>query len=120
MKTAQYVAALDQGTTSSRCILYDHDGRMVAIAQREHHQHFPQPGLVEHDATEIWGIVQRIIRQALDDAGAQPRDIVALGVTNQRETMVVWDRHTGVPVHRAIVWQDRRTAPRCAELAVRR
>jgi glycerol kinase len=110
VKPPRYVAALDQGTTSSRCILYDHDGRMVAIAQREHHQHFPEPGLVEHDATEIWGIVQRIIRQALDDAGAQPKDIVALGVTNQRETMVVWDRHTGVPVHRAIVWQDTRSA----------
>ncbi len=106
----RFIAALDQGTTSSRCILFDHDGRMVAIAQREHRQYYPHPGWVEHDAAEIWAIVQRIIRQALDDAGAEPSAVVGLGVTNQRETMVVWDRKTGQPVSRAIVWQDTRTS----------
>ena len=113
----RYIAALDQGTTSSRCILFDHDGRMVAIAQREHHQHYPHPGWVEHDAVEIWTIVQRIIRQALDDEGATAADVIGIGVTNQRETMVVWDRHTGQPVHRAIVWQDTRTAALLSEIA---
>ncbi|MEO5833149.1 MAG: glycerol kinase GlpK [Nakamurella sp.] len=112
----RYVAALDQGTTSSRCILFDHDGRMIAIAQREHRQYYPRPGWVEHDAAEIWATVQRVIRQALDDADADACEIVALGVTNQRETMVVWDSSTGVPVHRAIVWQDTRTADLLAEI----
>ena len=104
------VAALDQGTTSTRCIVFDRQGRMVSIAQREHHQYFPHPGWVEHDAVEIWSIVRRIIPQALADAGADAGDVVALGITNQRETTVIWDRATGVPVHRAIVWQDTRTA----------
>ncbi|WP_111768035.1 glycerol kinase GlpK [Nakamurella deserti] len=112
----RYVAALDQGTTSSRCIVFDHDGRMIAIAQREHRQYYPRPGWVEHDAVEIWTTVQRVIRQAVADAGIAASDIAALGVTNQRETMVVWDRATGVPVHRAIVWQDTRTAGLLAEL----
>ncbi len=112
----RYVAALDQGTTSTRCIVFDHDGRMIAIAQREHRQHYPRPGWVEHDAVEIWTTVQRLIRQALDDAGVDAADIAALGVTNQRETMVVWDRATGMPVHRAIVWQDTRTADLLADL----
>ncbi len=89
---------------------------MVSIAQREHHQHYPHPGWVEHDAGEIWSIVQRIIRQALRDAGATADQVVGLGVTNQRETMVVWDRHTGQPVHRAIGWQDTRTGPLLAEI----
>ncbi|RIJ66998.1 glycerol kinase [Nakamurella silvestris] len=106
----KYIAALDQGTTSTRCMLFDHGGHMVSIAQREHRQYFPQPGWVEHDASEIWSIVKRIMPQALADAGADPEDVVALGVTNQRETTVVWDRSTGVPVSRAIVWQDTRSS----------
>ena len=115
--TARYIAALDQGTTSSRCILFDHEGRMISIAQREHRQHYPSPGWVEHDAAEIWTTVQRVIRQALDTAGADASQVAALGVTNQRETMVVWDRHTGQPAHRAIVWQDTRTVALLAEIA---
>jgi glycerol kinase len=108
--TARYVAALDQGTTSTRCMLFDHEGRMVSLAQQEHRQHYPRAGWVEHDPAEIWRIVRRIIPQALDDAGVQPTQVVGLGITNQRETTVVWDRHTGEPVHNAIVWQDTRTA----------
>ena len=107
----RYVAALDQGTTSTRCLLFDQQGRLVSLAQRQHHQHFPQPGWVEHDAAEIWQVVRRLIPEALDNAGAGPEQVVALGVTNQRETTVVWDRHTGQPVGPAIVWQDTRTAP---------
>lgn len=108
--TERYIAALDQGTTSTRCIVYDHHGRLVSVAQREHRQYYPRPGWVEHDPTEIWEIVRRIIPQALADADVEPRQIMALGITNQRETTVVWDRHTGKPAHRAIVWQDNRTA----------
>ena len=104
--TPRLVAALDQGTTSTRCMLFDRRGRMVSIAQREHQQHYPHPGWVEHDAAEIWSIVRRIVPQALEDAGASPAQVVALGVTNQRETAVLWNRRTGAPVGRAIVWQD--------------
>jgi glycerol kinase len=114
----QYVAALDQGTTSTRCMLFDRQGRMVALAQRQHRQYYPRSGWVEHDAAEIWTIVQRLLPQALQDVGASAEQVVGLGITNQRETTVVWDRHTGKPVHRAIVWQDTRTAeilPRIAE-----
>lgn len=110
MTRQRLVAALDQGTTSTRCIVFDRQGRMVSIAQREHHQYFPHPGWVEHDPMEIWSIVKRIVPQALADAGADAGDVIALGITNQRETTVVWDRATGIPVHRAIVWQDTRTA----------
>ena len=105
-----YVAAIDQGTTSTRCILYDHQGRLVAVAQRPHRQYYPRPGWVEHDAAEIWDITRDVVPEALLQAGADPKDVVALGVTNQRETVVVWDKDTGQPVHRAIVWQDTRTA----------
>ena len=115
--STRYVAALDQGTTSTRCIVYDQHGRMVSIAQREHRQYYPQPGWVEHDAAEIWSIVRKIIPAALSDAGIDGSDLAALGVTNQRETSVVWDRRTGVPVHRAIVWQDTRTAALLADIA---
>lgn len=108
--TARYVAAIDQGTTSTRCILYDRQGRLVAVAQRPHHQYYPRPGWVEHDAAEIWEITRAVVPEALQQAGADPQDVVALGVTNQRETVVVWDKDTGRPVHRAIVWQDTRTA----------
>ena len=113
------VAALDQGTTSTRCMLFDRQGRMVSIAQREHQQHYPHPGWVEHDAAEIWSIVRRILPQAIEDAGVGPAQVVALGVTNQRETSVLWNRHTGVPVGRAIVWQDTRTTDVLARFADR-
>ncbi|MEU7102573.1 glycerol kinase GlpK [Streptomyces longwoodensis] len=111
-----YVAAIDQGTTSSRCIIFDRDGAIVAVDQREHRQIFPQPGWVEHDAAEIWAKVQAVVAGALARAGLRAGQISALGITNQRETTVLWDRVTGKPVHNAIVWQDTRTAALCAEL----
>ncbi|HEY5879595.1 MAG TPA: glycerol kinase GlpK [Nakamurella sp.] len=117
--TQRLVAALDQGTTSTRCMLFDRQGRMVSIAQREHQQHYPHPGWVEHDAAEIWSIVRRIVPQALNDAGVSADQVVALGVTNQRETSVLWNRHTGAPVGRAIVWQDTRTTGVLADFASR-
>lgn len=107
--TEYYVAALDQGTTSSRCMVFDRHGHMVSIAQRAHQQFFPGPGHVEHDAEQIWQTIRTILPEALADAGVDAHQIVGLGITNQRETTVVWDRHTGRPVHRAIVWQDMRT-----------
>ncbi|MGK5450673.1 glycerol kinase GlpK [Streptomyces radiopugnans] len=113
---ATYVAAIDQGTTSSRCIIFDHDGAIVAVDQREHRQIFPKPGWVEHDATEIWSKVQAVVAGALAKAGLRGRDLSALGITNQRETTVLWDRATGKPVHNAIVWQDTRTSALCREL----
>ncbi|NIH83623.1 glycerol kinase GlpK [Amycolatopsis granulosa] len=113
----RYVMAIDQGTTSTRCILFDARGRLVSLAQREHRQHFPQPGWVEHDATEIWRNLTRIVPRALADAGAEPGQVAALGIANQRETTVLWDRHTGVPVGRAIVWQDTRTDAVIEQLA---
>ena len=108
---SRYVAAIDQGTTSTRCILYDHGGRLVSVAQEQHAQSSPRPGWVEHDAAEIWSLVRRVLPEALDRAGVGPGDVAALGVTNQRETVVAWDRRTGEPLHPAIVWQDTRTAP---------
>jgi glycerol kinase len=108
-----HVLALDQGTTSSRAIVFDDSARIVAVAQREFEQHFPHPGWVEHDADEIWATQAAVVDEALEKAGG---DVAAIGITNQRETTVVWDRATGEPVHRAIVWQDRRTAARCDEL----
>ena len=114
---ARYVGALDQGTTSTRFILFDRQGRMVSIAQREHRQYFPQPGWVEYDAAEIWAVARRIMPLALADAGVGPESLAAIGVTNQRETTVVWDRRTGAPVDRAIGWQDTRTAADLPELA---
>ncbi|HEY4570564.1 MAG TPA: FGGY family carbohydrate kinase, partial [Kribbella sp.] len=104
----QYVAAVDQGTNSSRCILFDRRGRLVSVAQREHRQLFPRPGWVEHDAEEIWRNVARVVPAALKRAGLGPENIVALGIANQRETTVVWNRHTGVPLANAITWQDTR------------
>jgi glycerol kinase len=104
-----FVMAIDQGTTSTRCILFDHHGRLVSVSQREQQYHYPKPGYVEQDATEIWRNVDRVMPQALQDAGIRPTQIAALGIANQRETAVVWDRNTGVPVRRAIVWQDVRT-----------
>ena len=106
----RFVLAIDQGTTSTRCIIFDRHGRLVAVRQREHEQHFPRPGWVEHDAVEIWSNVTRIVPAALREAGIGLEKVAALGVANQRETTVLWDRHTGVPIGRAIVWQDTRTS----------
>ncbi|MHA6616829.1 glycerol kinase GlpK [Pseudonocardia sp. DLS-67] len=103
------VAAIDQGTTSTRCLLFNRAGRMLAVAQREHRQFYPRPGLVEHDAAEIWRNVTRVVPAALKSAGLAPDDLVGLGIANQRETTVIWNRHTGVPLAHAITWQDTRT-----------
>jgi glycerol kinase len=111
------IAAIDQGTTSTRCILFDRAGQVRAIAQQEHRQIYPQPGWVEHDPMEIWARAQQVLAQALDSAGLRPADIAAIGITNQRETTVIWERQTGQPIANAIVWQDTRTAGLCAELA---
>ena len=113
---ARYILALDQGTTSSRSILFDRGGNAVAIAQREFTQHFPQSGWVEHDPREIWSSQAATIAEVLAKANASAREIAAVGIANQRETTLLWDRATGEPVARAIVWQDRRTARRCEEL----
>ncbi|HLT96313.1 MAG TPA: glycerol kinase GlpK [Acidimicrobiia bacterium] len=106
---AQYVAAIDQGTTSTRCMIFDHGGQVVSVDQREHEQIYPQPGWVEHDPKEIWYRTQGVIEGALKKGNVDVSDIAAVGVTNQRETAVVWDRNTGEPVYNAIVWQDTRT-----------
>lgn len=111
-----YVLALDQGTTSSRAIVFDHDGSIVATAQREFRQIFPHPGWVEHDAEEIWASQSSVAGEALVHAGITAADVVAVGITNQRETTVVWDRESGKPICHAIVWQDRRTAGFCDRL----
>jgi glycerol kinase len=114
---ARFVAAIDQGTTSTRAILFDADGRPAALAQREHRQIHPRAGWVEHDAGEIWLRTREVIDEALAQAGASTREVAAVGIANQRETTVVWDRHTGEPLHNAIVWQDTRTAALVRELA---
>jgi glycerol kinase len=111
-----HVLAIDQGTTSSRAIVFDRRLRVVGVAQREFAQHFPKPGWVEHDPEEIWKSVVATCRAAIRRAGIAPAAVAAIGITNQRETVVVWDRKTGNPIHRAIVWQDRRTADACAAL----
>ncbi len=112
-----YVGALDQGTTSTRFIVFDPRGGIVSLAQREHAQHYPQPGWVEHDALEIWRNTQAVIADAMSGASLSARDLAAIGITNQRETTVLWDRHSGEPVHRALVWQDTRVEPRVAYYA---
>ena len=112
----KYVLALDQGTTSSRAIVFDHAGQIQSIAQKEFRQIYPQPGWVEHDPNEIWSSQIGVAAEAITSAGLSGRDIAAIGITNQRETSVVWDRRTGQPVYNAIVWQDRRTAGLCDEL----
>jgi glycerol kinase len=114
---AQYAAALDQGTTSSRCMIFDHGGQVAAVEQLEHEQIYPQPGWVEHDPGEIWQRCRQVMDAALERVGGNADDIAALGVTNQRETTVVWDRSTGEPVYNAIVWQDTRTDKICEELS---
>ena len=107
---AKYIMALDAGTTSNRCILFNRSGEMCSVAQKEFTQYFPKPGWVEHDADEIWSTILEVARQALANVGANASDIASIGITNQRETTVVWDRHSGEPVYNAIVWQCRRTS----------
>ena len=114
---AKYAAALDQGTTSSRAMVFDHSGRVVSVSQKEHEQIYPKPGWVEHDAKEIWARSQEVLDEALSQAGASTDDIAGLGITNQRETALVWDRNTGEPVHNALVWQDTRTDKLVEELS---
>ena len=113
---ARTILAIDQGTTSSRAILFDDKLRVIGVGQREFPQHFPASGWVEHDPEDIWTSTAAVCREAIERARMPPDDIAAIGVTNQRETVVIWDRATGEPIHRAIVWQDRRTADRCAAL----
>ncbi len=114
----KHILALDQGTTSSRAIIFDRSGAIIAMAQQEFRQHFPKPGWVEHDAQEIWASQANVATQALAKAGLSGDDIAAIGITNQRETTLVWDRATGKPIYHAIVWQDRRTAEACDRLKV--
>src|SRR5919108_1092626 len=113
---ADYVGALDQGTTSTRFMIFDHGGQVVGIDQKEHEQIYPKPGWVEHDANEIWTRCHEVIAGALEKTGVAASDLAAVGVTNQRETTVVWDRGTGQPIHNAIVWQDTRTDQLCNQL----
>jgi glycerol kinase len=115
-RAVPYILALDQGTTSSRAILFDHDGAVVSVAQKEFPQIFPKPGWVEHDPEEIWTTQIAVAIEALGRGQVRPRDVAAIGITNQRETTIVWDRDTGKPVYNAIVWQDRRTAELCDRL----
>jgi glycerol kinase len=115
----KYILALDQGTTSSRAIIFDKDGQIIKIAQNEFTQYYPKPGWVEHDPMEIWGTQSGVASQVLETAGIRPEEIAAIGITNQRETTVVWDKTTGRPVYNAIVWQCRRTAGLCDELKER-
>src|SRR5256885_11327851 len=119
MAGMKYILALDQGTTSSRAMVFDHSGSVVALAQKEFRQIFPKPGWVEHDATEIWATQRHRASEPLAKVGLTAADIAAIGITTQRETTVVWDRETGEPIHHAIVWQDRRTAARCDQLKAR-
>ena len=112
----QYVIALDQGTTSSRCILFDREQNIIGVAQREFTQHYPQPGWVEHDPMEIWSSQYSVLTEVLAQSGVSPAEIAAIGITNQRETTIVWDKNTGRPIYNAIVWQCRRTASLCEEL----
>jgi glycerol kinase len=110
------ILAIDQGTTGTTCLVFDREGRIAGRAYSEFQQHFPRPGWVEHDANEIWEVTRRVAVQSIVDAGIQGADLAAIGITNQRETIVAWDPDTGEPVHNALVWQDRRTARRCEEL----
>jgi glycerol kinase len=112
----RFILAIDQGTTSSRAIVFDHTGEIQAVAQKEFKQHFPNDGWVEHDANEIWKTQAGVVAEAISACGADGKNIAAIGITNQRETTVVWDRETGQPIHNAIVWQDRRTSDYCDSL----
>ena len=111
-----YIMALDAGTTSNRCILFNEKGEMCSVAQKEFTQYFPKPGWVEHDANEIWTTQLGVALSAMNQVGASAADIAAIGITNQRETTIVWDRDTGEPIYHAIVWQCRRTSAYCDEL----
>ncbi|NND70942.1 MAG: glycerol kinase, partial [Rhodothermales bacterium] len=113
---ASYILSLDQGTTSSRAILFTHAGTIAGVAQMEFEQIFPQPGWVEHDAEEIWHTQIKVARDVLKETEVTADQIAAIGITNQRETTVIWDKRTGKPIHNAIVWQDRRTASYCEDL----
>jgi glycerol kinase len=110
------ILAIDQGTTGTTCLVFDDAGAIAGRAYSEFEQHFPQPGWVEHDASEIWEVTRRVAREAIAEAGIEGAELEAIGITNQRETVVAWDRESGEPIHRALVWQDRRTAGRCEEL----
>ena len=112
----KYILALDQGTTSSRAIIFDNKGNIVSVAQKEFTQYFPKPGWVEHDPNEIWSTQNGVAAEAIAIKGLNAENIAAIGITNQRETVVVWDRKTGQPVYNAIVWQDKRTADFCDTL----
>src|SRR3954451_7187849 len=114
---SQYVGAIDQGTTSSRFIVFDREGRIITCRQREHAQIYPRPGQVEHDPREIWTNTQAVMREALAEAGIEPRSLLSIGITNQRETTLIWDRRTGEPLHNALVWQDTRNDRLVAEFA---
>lgn len=114
---SNYIGAIDQGTTSTRFIVFDRSGRIVSVAQKEHEQIFPQAGWVEHDAAEIWRRTHEVIAEALNQRGLKARDLAAIGITNQRETTVVWNRKTGQPVYNAVVWQDTRVDGYVSELA---
>ncbi|MFN3308541.1 MAG: FGGY family carbohydrate kinase, partial [Anaerolineales bacterium] len=113
----KFIAAIDQGTTSTRCILFDREGRIEAVDQKEHEQIYPQPGWVEHNPLEIWTRTQEVIQGALQKAKVEAQQIAAVGVTNQRETTILWNPKTGEPYANAIVWQDTRTKPICDQLA---
>ena len=115
----EYILALDQGTTSSRAILFDRAGKIVSLAQKTFRQVFPKPGWVEHNPMEIWGSQSGVAREALEEASVRPEEVAAIGITNQRETTIVWDKATGKPIYNAIVWQCRRTAAICDELKAR-
>ena len=117
--SGRYLLAIDQGTSSSRAVLYGHDAAQVSSAQREFPQRYPRPGWVEHDPEAIWDSVRDVVQRVLADAGARAADVTAIGITNQRETTLIWERETGRPVHDAIVWQDRRTAKQCEALRER-
>ncbi len=115
--SGRYVVSIDQGTASSRCLVFDHRARIVSVAQKEHRHHYPMPGWVEHDPEEIWRNVLTVVAQALEKADLSPTELSALGIANQRETTVLWDRRTGTPVHNAINWEDTRTDRLCMQLA---
>jgi glycerol kinase len=114
---SKYIAAIDQGTTSTRCMIFNHSGQVISLAQKEHEQIYPQPGWVEHNALEIWERTQEVIREAVAKSGVKPGDLAAVGITNQRESAIVWDRRTGNPYYNVIVWQDTRTKTICDRLA---
>ena len=113
MMRGRFLLAIDAGTSSTRTVIYDHQARVVSSAQQEFAQHYPQPGWVEHDAEEIWTAVQAVTAEAMQSAAAAASDITGIGITNQRETTVLWERASGRCIYNAIVWQDRRTASAC-------